>query len=93
MPKGLSKNELIQDQYASSSLERRYELRDPIPRTWVIETTAIYYLQELEKGNISILQDFHVGSKDSSANMISSDVVITTNCDALMCHLFGNMII
>lgn len=79
MPKGLSKNELIQDQYASSSLERRYELCDPLPRTWVIETAAIYYLQDLEKGNISILQDFHVGSQDSSANMVSSDVLVTSN--------------
>jgi len=59
-------------------LKKLDEARGPIPRSWVLENAIIYYLQQLGKGRITILQNFSsVGSPESSAEQ--SDVVVSNS--------------
>jgi hypothetical protein len=60
--------------------------RGPIPRSYIIENAVNLYLQELKKGNITILQNFStVSSPESSAGdggRFPSDVRVSDD-DAL----------
>jgi len=47
-------------------LEKLDKLRGPVPRSWVIENAIIFYLNQVEKGRFTILQDFSAVSRPES---------------------------
>jgi hypothetical protein len=56
------------------------KMRGPLPRAWVIENAVMFYLNEVEKGRFTILQDFStVTSPESPTEQSSSSSFVKDN--------------